>query len=122
MRSLVRFGLTGILATTTHIIVFVGLIEWTGIRPVFATVPAFLFALLVSYLLNYQWTFAASGPHQAMLPKYALVSVTGLAVNLLITYVVVDMLSAAYLWALLLAIVTVPLLTFLLSKLWVFKS
>ena len=122
MKSLIRFGLTGILATLTHSVVFICLIELFGIRPLYATVPAFLSALLVSYLLNYRWTFDASGPHQRMLPRYTLVSITGLGLNLLITYWVVDVLRGDYLWALLLVIVTVPVMTFLLSKLWVFRS
>ena len=42
MRSLIRFGMTGVLATLTHIAVFITLVEWLQLRPVWAAGPAFL--------------------------------------------------------------------------------
>ena len=41
MRSLIRFGITGVLATLTHVAVFVVLVEWLQVRPVWAAAPAF---------------------------------------------------------------------------------
>ena len=121
MQSLIRFGLSGAAATLTHVIVFVVLVEWFQMRPLFAAVPAFLSALSVSYGLNYRWTFSANGPHRILLPKFLLVSVTGLLLNLLITYLVVDHWQLWYGFALLAIILIIPLSTYLLSKFWVFR-
>ena len=122
MQSLIRFGLTGILATLTHVAAFVLLVELALLRPVFAAVPAFLTAVGVSYVLNYRWTFTATGPHRLLLPRFVLVSVTGLVLNLLITYLFVDLWELWYGFALLTIIMVIPLATYLLSKFWVFQG
>jgi putative flippase GtrA len=120
MRSLIRFGLAGVLATLTHVLVFVLLVEGFQMRAVIASVPAFLAAVGVSYALNYRWTFTASGPHRVMLPRFLLVSITGLLMNLLITWLFVDVLGLWYGLALLAVILVIPVSTYLLSRFWVF--
>ena len=90
MRLLIRFGISGGLATFTHVAVFVLLVEWVHIRPLYAAVPAFVAAVGVSYGMNYRWTFESDGPHHALLPRFVLVALAGLGLNLLITYLVVD--------------------------------
>ncbi len=122
MQALIRFAISGGLATLTHVTVFVLLVEWLQLRPLYASVPAFLAAVGVSYGLNFRWTFDADGPHRIMLPRYLLVAVTGLLLNLLITYMVVDVGHHWYGYALAAIVVLVPLVTFSLSKLWVFKA
>jgi len=121
MHSLIRFGLTGILATLTHATVFVLLIELVLIRPVYAALPAFLSALAVSYALNYRWTFASDGPHGVVFPRFIVVCVAGLLLNLLITYLVVDRWRFGYGYALLAVVALVPPSTYLLSRFWVFR-
>jgi putative flippase GtrA len=122
LKPLVRFALSGGLATLTHVTVFVVLVEWLTLRPVFAATPAFVFALLVSYAMNYHWTFSASAPHRIMLPRFVVVALLGLGLNLGITYVVVDVAGYWYGYALLLVVTLVPLVTFLLSHFWVFTE
>jgi putative flippase GtrA len=102
--------------------VFVLLVEFLHFRPLFASVPAFLSAVGVSYGMNYRWTFAADGPHQVMLPRFILVAGFGLGLNMLITWLVVDVGHHWYGYALAAIIVIVPLLTFALSKWWVFRA
>jgi putative flippase GtrA len=122
LKPLLRFAVSGGLATVTHVGVFVTLVEWLALRPVFAAAPAFVVALFVSYGMNYHWTFSASGLHRILLPRFVVVALLGLALNLGITYAVVDVAHYWYGYALLLVVLLVPLVTFLLSKLWVFKQ
>jgi len=121
VKSVLRFGVSGVLATATHVAVFTALVELGGARPVFASVPAFCAALGVSYALNYHWTFEALGEHRVMLPRFALVALLGLGLNVLITYVVVDVAGSWYGYALLAVVTIVPVVTYLLSRHWVFK-
>ena len=121
-RALTRFAITGGLATAVHATVFVICVEWLGVDPVAAVVPAFLIALTVSYGLNYRWTFGASGPHRVMLPRFFAVALNGFLLNLLITWLVVDVLAYWYGYALIVAVFVVPLITFALSKFWVFRE
>lgn len=122
MGVMLRFAVSGGLATGTHALVFVTLIEWLAVRPLFAAGVAFVLALFVSYGMNYHWTFSVSGPHRIMLPRFFLVAVSGLLLNLGITYAVVDVAGYWYGYALLLVVLLVPLMTFVLSRLWVFST
>ena len=87
-----------------------------------ATSLSFCVALIVSYGLNYHWTFKSSGAHRVMLPRYATVALVGLALNVVITFVMVNMGGYWYGYALLAVISTVPVVSFLLSKYWAFGT
>jgi len=120
MTGLLRFGVSGAIATATHATLFTAAVELFSIAPVIATTLSFCAALIVSYGLNFHWTFASSGMHRVILPRYAVVALTGLALNVMITYVVVNIGGHWYGYALLAVITIVPLMTFLLSKYWAF--
>ncbi len=115
-----KFIATGGAATVTHVTVFVVLVEIFKVPPVIASIPSFLIAFCVSYYGHRTWTFQSSGAHAEELPKYAVVAVTGLLLNISITYVVVDVLLITYAVALVLSVTGVPVVTFWLSKKWVF--
>jgi putative flippase GtrA len=102
-----RFGWVGAHATLVHVAVFVGLVEYASQRPVNASIPAFILATLFSYSANRTLTFQVHGAHRAQLPKYALVALAGLGLNILITYLMVDVLSYGYGAALALVVLTV---------------
>lgn len=122
LKPLLRFAVSGGVATAVHVSVFTSLVEWFALRPLLAATPAFIAALFFSYGINYHWTFSASAPHQIMLPRFVVVALLGLSLNLIITYLVVDIGHYWYGYALLLIVLFVPLVTFLLSKFWVFNE
>lgn len=117
----VRFGIVGVAATVIHVAVFTMLVELLRVAPVVASVPAFITAMLASYSVNHRWTFSASGSHGVYLPKYAVVAVLGLALNVLITYLIVNVLGYWYGLALALVVTVVPTATYLLNRNWAFK-
>ena len=118
----VRFGIVGVAATFIHVAVFSLLVELFGAAPVAASVPAFFTAMLASYGVNRRWTFRAQGSHRAHLPRYAVVALIGLGLNVLITYVVVNLLGYWYGLALAFVVTVVPAATFLLNRNWAFKT
>lgn len=122
MKPLLRFAVSGGVATAVHVSVFTFLVEWVALRPLLAAAPAFIVALFFSYGINYHWTFAASAPHQIMLPRFVVVALLGLSLNLIITYLVVDIGHYWYGYALLLIVLFIPLITFFLSRFWVFNE
>lgn len=122
MSSFFRFGITGLLATFSHILVLVALVEFLAIPAVFASLPAFGTALLVSYRLNYQWTFRSQGEHRVAFPRFILVALTGLLLNVIITFLIVNVGGFWYGYALIAVILSIPPLTYILSNFWVFES
>ena len=117
----IRFGIVGVASTLIHVAVFSTLVALFHVAPVVASVPAFLTAMFASYGVNQRWTFGTQGSHKVYLPKYAAVALLGLGLNVLITYLVVDILSKWYGFSLALVVTVVPLATFLLNKNWAFK-
>ena len=116
------FVFTGGVATLTHISVFVILVEFFQIDAVLASAPSYLTALAVSYYGNRTWTFKSTAPHVAEIPRYIIVAVSGLIMNVMITYLVVEIFSAPYGVALFLVVIAAPIVTYWLCRKWVFSS
>lgn len=116
------FAVVGLVATLVHVTVVTVLVELFAVSAVTASVPAFLLAMLCSYIANRRWTFQADGAHHEQLPKYALVSAAGLGLNVLIMYVVVEVMHRWYGSGLALVVITVPMVTYLLNRNWTFGA
>lgn len=117
----VRFGIVGVASTFIHVAIFSLLVELFAVAPVVASAPAFFTAMFASYGVNHRWTFGAQGSHHIHLPRYAVVALIGLGLNVLITYVVVNLLGYWYGLALAFVVSVVPVATFLLNRNWAFK-
>ena len=118
--EMVRFGVIGIVATFVHVGMVVFLVEVPDLEPVWANVLAFLTALSVSYFGNFHWTFAAEGQHGRRVPRFVCTQTFGFASSQTIMFVVVEVLRMHYGIALTAVLMTVPLVSYLLSRKWVF--
>lgn len=120
-----KFGAIGSAATFVHVMAFILWVEVVGMAPLWANVAAFSIAFMVAFTGHFQWTFRAPGTGkpkrwEPALGKFIVVSLTGLALNSLSIYIVVDMLAMPYLYAVGLMVTVVPAFGFGLSKLWAF--
>ena len=121
MRSqLWRFGIVGIAATLTHILVAIGFVELAGLPVLMANFLAFAAALCVSYGGNHRWTFERSGAHRRHLPRFVAVATGGLALNQFILWALAIRGGADYRLALGVAVLVVPALSFAVSRAWAF--
>lgn len=121
-----RFGIVGILATLTHVAIYIALVETTGMHPSFSNAFAFMIAFGVSFLGHFHWTFAAQNnvtrrPWGRQLLKFVLVALFGFLLNAIAVHVVTDVVHASYLYASIFMVTVTPLSVFLLSKLWAFS-
>jgi putative flippase GtrA len=124
-----KFGTVGLVATATHVLAFTLLIEAAGLAPLVANVAAFGVAVLASFLGHFHWTFrpesdgaVAPRRHTAgtAFAKFGVVALTGLALNSLVVYTVVNMLVLPYAYAIAVMVSVVPVIIFAMSRLWVF--
>lgn len=120
--QVIRFGITGILATATHYLVLRGLVEGAGAAPTIATALAFMVAVLVTYIGQSRWVFRQRLRSATGIGKFLTTALGGLIANVVIMFVAVDLLSLHYLAGFLTALVVVPAGTFVISKLWVFNG
>ena len=120
--QMVKYGLVGLSATAIHASMLFFLVETLGVGPVLASIPAFLTALVISFLINHHWTFVVKGGYGRYFSRYAAVSVAGLILNIAIMYGTVSLMHQSYVVGLAVVIVFVPLISFLLQRYWTFSD
>lgn len=120
-RQVMRFGIIGITATLTHVVIVLLLVEGRVLGPLSANIIAFSTALFVTYLGNHKWTFGLSGAHGRHFPRFIVIALLGLALNQSIVYLIVEALRWDYRIALALVVTVVPAITFLLNRGWAFS-
>ena len=123
-RQLVTFGVVGVAATVVHY--FVALAASMFIPIVFANPVGFLCAFWVSYFGHLHLTFQVSGMsknHLARIAKFFAVALAGFLVGQGALVVLLSKIPMLADWqALMLAVAIVPITTFVISRIWVFKD
>lgn len=118
---ILRFGVVGGAATTTHFLTALGLAATASVPLVAANALAFLSAFGVSLFGHHYWTFRSHHPLLQTLPRFGMIALGGfLASTLLLSGVIAadlggDMVKLA------MAALIVPAVTYVLSRCWVFR-
>ncbi len=108
------------LASTVHAAVGIALVRSGLLAPFSANVVAFLTAFFVSYFGHRNWTFRSGSSHAGAMSRFFVVAVSGLAMNQLIVFVIVDLCGLRYELALAIVFLTVPPTTYILARFWAF--
>lgn len=120
-RQFLLFAGVGVVGTSAH---FAALLLWVAVlggSPVSGSALGFALGATVNYLLNYIWTFRSTKSHYEAIPKFALVVVVGMAVNVM-TMIALLWLGLHYLIAQVLATGIVLVWNFLANKTWTFAA
>ena len=117
-----RFATVGILATAVHAGTFVLLNDLAHIGPIPSTVFAFLFALAVSYRLNYAWSFQARTSHFRSIAGYTIVAVFGAILNAALMHLAVHRCHLRPIHGLFAALLVLPPLSYLCNRFCIFRS
>ena len=121
LKQIARFGFVGVIATTVHVGIGLGLNKIAGVSPLSANLIAFCCALGVSFFGQTRLTFPDSSAGGGAFVRFAVVAVSGLGLNQLIVWVVTSLFAGPYWLALVIIIFTVPGITFLLLKFWALR-
>ena len=114
IKRLVRYGFVGLLGASLHFGTLIILVR-AGMPPVPASAIGFVITVLVSYLLNYYWTFEANLAHRSSLPRYIVITVSGLILNTSVMHLTVDVWRWDYRLGQTVAVILIPLSNFLFS-------
>jgi len=117
-----RFGLVGVTATAVHVLVVWLLLELTQLPVLAANFFAFLTAFCVTFLGNYYWTFARQGDPRQALKRLFSVSFAAMVVNNVVLVWLVGRGWLSEFHSALVALAVIPVITFLASRLWVFRE
>jgi len=119
--QLIRFGLVGVLATATQVLIGWLLVRGFGVAVVPANAAGFVAALTLSYFGQRNWTFRYRDAHLPAMSRFVTVSLAGFALSNLIIWYVVLRSAWPFEIALSLIVLTVPPFTWIMSRVWTFK-
>lgn len=118
-----RFGIVGALATLTHFMVLVALVEHVYMQPALSNGVAFLCAVSVTYLGQSLWVFSGHGSiNLVKLLRFSVSLALGFFVNISIMALATEGFGLGHRIGFLVACLSVPILSFIINKLWVFRN
>jgi len=121
LSQLFRFGIVGLTAAALHFSIVVMLVQTWLFMPLVANIFGFAAGFQVSYWGHRMWTFSETvTSHRVALPRLLIVQAINLLANETLFYIFLS-LNLPYPVALLIVLSTLPLFTFISSKLWVFR-
>ena len=120
---MMRYGMVGVLATVVHYSIGFSLHTFLDWSPFWAHFCGFFGGFLTAYTGHYHFSFRDNGRHSNRMPKFFATALIGLTLHQTGIYVLSERMQLDYATvAAPLVMVSVPLVTFLLSKLWVFSN
>ncbi|QPF73701.1 GtrA family protein [Roseateles sp. DAIF2] len=114
------FALVGGLATAVQYLLMALLIDALGWPAVPASGLSYAISAALNYLLNRRYVFRSRVSHGVAGPRFLLIVLIGLALNMGLLYIGVEMLDLHWLLAQLFTTALVMLNNFLLAKFWAF--
>jgi putative flippase GtrA len=120
LREVVAFGVVGASAFVVHFGVVASIVP-LGVPPLVANVVGFVVAFTVSFIGHGRWSFPAEGrPVGPALRRFAVVAISGFALNEGLYAVLLRFTRLDYRFALLLVLIGVAGLTWLANRHWAF--
>lgn len=119
--ELFSFGLVGVLAALFHYGTLIGLVELAAVGPVAASAAGFVAGGLVSYWLNYHWTFRSTRHHGTAMPTFFLIALVGLGLNTLLMAVLTGWIGLQYVLAQVLTTAALLFWHLLANRRWTFS-
>ena len=116
------FGLVGGVATITHVATALVAHDYGRFAPLTANFSGYVCAVLVSYFGHARLTFQRPALQGQQFARFVITSLSVLVLNQLIVFVGVNLIHAPFAWALVPAVIVVPVVTFAISKLWAFAD
>lgn len=122
-KDFLKFGVVGVLATATHFAALSVFVEGFGIREALANGLAFLVAVSVTYFGQSKWVFREQSQTSLReLVRFTVSVLFGFFANIAIMYVAVQAFQLRYQVGFVLAVLLVPMMTFVINKTWVFRE
>ena len=114
-----RFGLVGIAATLTHLVVAQGALA-LGLSPVASNIVGFIAAFVTGLVGHYHFTFPGTGSFGRAFRRYGVIALAGFLFNNVVLIGLMATGRVSEQVSLLVAILIVPATTFVASRFWGF--
>jgi len=121
----VKYAVVGVVGTFVHWGILIGLVEWFGTEPVYASSIGFIVTVIISFYLNLYWTFSIRPDSAGIVGRwvrYVIVSVGGLLLNSGLMYIAVHLLNYGYIFGQSVSLIAVPVFNYILNSVWTFRT
>ena len=115
-----RYAGAGAVGTGVQYALLIALVQLAHVGAVAASTVGAVAGAVVNYVLNHRYTFASARAHRIALPRFALVSALGVALNGLVLAATLALLDPPYLLAQLVATAAVLAAGYLANRAWTF--
>lgn len=120
VRQLFFFGIVGVSATLTHYLVALSSHNYLGFNLYFANLSGYCSAVAISYFGHGKLTFQRELKWPVFF-RFVLVSLTSLGLSQGILWVLATQSTLHHAISLAIVVCIIPVITFLLSKIWVYR-
>ncbi len=121
VQKFIGFAGVGAVATIIQYGLLIVLHEGFSVYTLYASGSSYIVSAILNYLMKYYWVFRSKNAHFTAAPRYAVISLVGLNLNLLVMYLMVDMANLHYLIAQAAATLLVLFWGFFANAHWTFK-
>jgi putative flippase GtrA len=117
-----RFAIVGVLATIVHIGIVWALIVYAELHTFVANFVAFLMAFTVSFSGHYYWTFYSKNNRWRAIKRFFFIAASAFMVNNIVLAGLLSVEQITPVFAAICAVFVIPVFTYVLSRLWVFRK
>ncbi len=120
VQKFMMYSLVGCICTCIYFLSMFIMVEQIGKEPIVSSIISFVIMTLFSFILNMKFTFGGEFTKQK-LARFFIVASIGFALNFVIMFSIVEVLSFHYLIGEIATTLTIPLVNFFLNHYWTFK-
>ena len=120
--QVIRYGLVGVCAASTHALVALGAFHLLSVAPTLSNFAGFVSGAVVSYLGSYYFTFKSTDNHSKMVLRFLLVWLIGIAINVGLFKAILTTYDLPFVLNVFIAIALTPIAQYLMLKFWAFRK
>ncbi|MCF6219785.1 MAG: GtrA family protein [Robiginitomaculum sp.] len=120
--QVMRYGLVGVCAASAHGLVAMALFHLLDTPPTLSNFSGFISGAIISYLGSYYFTFKSEDGHGRSLPRFVLVWLIGIAINVGLFQTLLSLYAVPFALNVFIAVALTPIAQFLMLKFWAFKK
>ncbi len=121
-RQFSSFAVVGVIATSSHYALLIGLVEIFRVSAVSAALAGYCAGGTVSYLLNRRHVFRSNRPHDEAITRFVIVAIVGFGLTYLFMSLFVQKAHIPYILAQVVTTGIVMFWNFAAHKMWTFRS
>ena len=122
LEQVARYGIVGIGAASTHAGTALAFRYLLNAPQTPSNFAGFLAGAVISYLGSYYFTFQSTDGHKRSLPRFALVWLIGIAINIGLFKALLTAFAVPFALNVFIAIIITPIAQYLMLKFWAFKE